>query len=109
MPPRGAPQQKIDDLAFTVRIRLKILERGFGIRYNEMLAWLRDAIPAGDHAVRAGARQQDRDTASFHFRTLHDAERFMQQFPETELAHGTMLSGYASRCFPSVGGSNWRD
>ena len=48
---RSTPQKKIDELAFPMRVRFAVPERGFGMRLDAIHAWLRTEVGTGFYAV----------------------------------------------------------
>lgn len=90
---RSTPQRKIDDAAFPVRVKVLVPTLGFGVRLNEMLAWLQQEFGARRFAHHAG-RSSAGDAMALYFVDLEAAERFLQAFPDLELADGTTLPFY---------------
>lgn len=53
---RSAPQAKIDDRAFTVRMMLRTPEGGFGLVLDEALRWLCQTLGRSNYAWYGAAR-----------------------------------------------------
>ncbi|MFD2134567.1 hypothetical protein ACFSLT_03805 [Novosphingobium resinovorum] len=81
---RSTPQQKIDDAAFPIRVKVFAPNRGyggFGNLLNDMIYWLQDNLPGGDFAQYYGRSLGVRATTGFYLRSLEDAHRFLDAFP----------------------------
>jgi hypothetical protein len=78
---RSVPAKKIDDVAFPIRVKVKVPARGFGLRIDLYHAWLRDNL-----SPRQWAHHSVGGASGFYFRSLQTAERFLATFPELELA-----------------------
>jgi hypothetical protein len=92
---RSTPQKKVDDRAFPIRVKFRVPELGFGGLYDRFHAWLRDEIGTGFYAFH-GADAVGRDAMALYFVDLADAVRFVEAFPEIEIADGTASSSYYS-------------
>ncbi|GLK42743.1 hypothetical protein GCM10017612_06600 [Novosphingobium resinovorum] len=100
---RSTPQQKIDDAAFPIRVKVFAPNRGyggFGNLLNDMIYWLQDNLPGGDFAQYYGRSLGVRATTGFYLRSLEDAHRFLDAFPPLELADDTTSSSYSSPVLP---------
>ena len=91
---RSTPQQRTDDLAFPVRVKVAIPPCGLGRVLTDIYAWLQAHHPPGDFACHAAAGFAC-DAAAFYFRTVEDAQAFRQAFPEVTLADGTTAPSYS--------------
>jgi len=80
-------QAKRDDLAFPVRVKVCVPDRGLGKTLDRMVVWLRENLGPQTYACHSmpgvGCR-----TAAFYFRSLDAASAFARAFPEAGLAHG---------------------
>ena len=85
---RSVPAKKIDDIAFPIRVKVKVPERGFGLRIDLYYAWLQSNLSA-----RQWAHHPVGGASGFYFRSLQTAERFLATFPELELADGLAGAG----------------
>jgi hypothetical protein len=94
---RSAPQSKTDDLAFPVRVKFAVPGCGIASIHDtlgeRMREWLRRELPAGDHAWH-GAVSRGTNACAIYFRRVQDAQRFVEAFPEFELADATRMAGY---------------
>ena len=97
----STPQWKIDDQAFPVRVKIAVPPGGLGNVLNDMIYWLQDNLGRGNFAQHAAGSVGLRDAAGFYFRSLDDAQRFMDTFPAAELADGTASPGYTSPAIPN--------
>ncbi|PNU02534.1 hypothetical protein A8V01_09145 [Novosphingobium guangzhouense] len=103
---RSTPQQRIDDAAFPIRVKVFAPNKGyggFGNLLNDMIYWLQDNLPRGDFGQYHGRSPGIRESTGFYFRTLEDAQRFLAAFPSLELADGVSSSSYTSPALPSGG------
>ena len=89
---RSTPAHKADDLAFPVRVKFAVPGRGLQsvsdtlcVRVSE---WLARELGQGDYAWHA-ARSLGTSASALYFRTAHDAVRFVDAFPEWQLADAT--------------------
>ena len=48
---RSVPAKAIDDIAFPIRVKVKVPERGFGARIDLYHAWLQSNLSAGDKGL----------------------------------------------------------
>jgi hypothetical protein len=92
---RSTPQQRTDELAFPVRVKIAVPPHGLGVMLNRMHEWLRAELGKGEFACHA-APGIGCDTAAFYFRTVPAARRFVEAFPDAVLADGTLSPAYAS-------------
>lgn len=94
---RSEPQAKIDDRAFPVRVKFAVPPGGTrqisATLDDRMQAWLKSELARGeDGCVRwawHSAPGIDGPAAALYFRSVADAHRFVDAFPEFELADGT--------------------
>ncbi|OJW72764.1 MAG: hypothetical protein BGO57_16150 [Sphingomonadales bacterium 63-6] len=87
-------QRKSDEVAFPVRVKFRIPDRGLS-NSQAIHDWLRDMIGRGDFAVHAG-RSVGMQSFAVYFISLRDADRFHRAFPELQFADGTCLDVYDS-------------
>lgn len=88
-------QAKRDDLAFPVRVKVRVPAEGLGSLLNRMHAWLNENVGPFDHAChnQPGVACS---TAAFYFRTTQAALAFVNAFPDAELADGLESPAYRS-------------
>ena len=100
---RSTPQKKIDELAFPVRVRFAVPERGFGMRLDAIHAWLSTEVGMGFYAVYS-SRGLATDALGIYLRDIESARALITAFPDLILADGTECRGYTS----PVHDSAWR-
>jgi hypothetical protein len=93
---RSTPRHKTDDLAFPVRVKFAV--PGCGLRsIDDTLgartrAWLAGELPPADDRTPRyawhAARSLGTDASAVYFRSVADAQRFVDAFPEFALADG---------------------
>ena len=88
-------QAKRDELAFPVRVKIRVPENGLGAPLDRMMAWLRVNVPALDFACHS-APGLACSTAAFYFRNLETAQAFVSAFPAAELADGVASPAYST-------------
>ena len=88
-------QAKRDDLAFPVRVKVRVPSNGLGSILDDMHGWLNENVGATEHAChnQPGVACS---TAAFYFRTIEDALAFVRAFPVAELADGVVSPAYRS-------------
>jgi hypothetical protein len=97
---RSTPQKVIDERSFPVRLKIWVPENGFGQDLSKMILWLQDNLPRGDFADHQGGLTGLRETLAFYFRNVTDAQRFLDAFPQAEIADGTTFASYRSPALP---------
>jgi hypothetical protein len=88
----GIRQAKRDELAFPVRLKIKVPAHGLGRLLDRMVEWLRGNIAAGDYASHS-APCVGGSAAAFYFRDVEAALAFVRAFPEAELANDLLMPG----------------
>lgn len=88
-------QAKRDDLAFPVRLKIRVPDTGLGSMLDRMMAWLRANVPAVDFGCHS-APGLACSTAAFYFRNIETAQAFVSAFPAAELADGIASPGYST-------------
>lgn len=88
-------QAKRDDLAFPVRLKVRVPAEGLGSLLDRMHAWLNENVGAFDHACHSQPGFAC-STAAFYFRNVEAALAFMRAFPAAELADGLASPAYRS-------------
>ncbi|MDC8755196.1 hypothetical protein OIK40_11155 [Erythrobacter sp. sf7] len=83
-------QAKRDDLAFPVRVKIRVPDGGLGKLLDGMTDWLRANVSAAEYACH-GAPGLACSTAAFYFRNIEIAHAFVSAFPAAELADGISL------------------
>lgn len=81
-------QARRDDLAFPVRVKVRVPDHGLGKTLDLMSVWLRDNVPAKDYACHSSPGVAC-TTAAFYFCDIDLAQKFVRSFPEAEMADGT--------------------
>jgi hypothetical protein len=69
----------------------------------KMAAWLQQSLPRGDYAQHPDSGSSFREAFAVYFRSVADAQRFVDAFPGAELADGTVSAGYTSPSCHQVG------
>jgi hypothetical protein len=88
-------QAKRDELAFPVRVKIRVPDTGLGKMLDRMMDWLRGNVPAVDFACHS-APGLACSTAAFYFRNLETAQAFVSAFPAAELADGIASPAYGT-------------
>lgn len=88
-------QAKRDDLAFPVRVKVRVPAEGLGSLLDRMHAWLNEHVGAFDHACHSQPGVAC-STAAFYFRETGAAVAFLSAFPAAELADGLASPAYRS-------------
>ena len=86
-------QAKRDDLAFPVRVKIRVPDGGLGKMLDGMIDWLKANVPAADYACHS-APGLACSTAAFYFRNVATANAFVSAFPAAELADGIISPAY---------------
>lgn len=87
MPRHTIRQAKRDDLAFPLRVKVRVPREGLGPLLDRMQAWLRENVGVFDHACHSQPGLAC-DTVAFYFRNPEKALAFVRAFPEAKLADG---------------------
>ncbi len=85
---RSSNRNKIDDTAFPIRVKVKVPERGHGVRLDQYSQWLASYVGVGSYAWHSGTTLGG-SASSVYFRDLSEAKAFLSQFPSLELADAT--------------------
>lgn len=88
-------QAKRDDLAFPVRVKVRVPAEGLGTLLDRMHDWLNANVGAFDHACHSQPGVSC-STAAFYFRNAENALEFVHAFPAAELADGLASPAYRS-------------
>ena len=92
----ASPNKKRIDDAFPVRVKIKVPPTGLGNLVHDTQIWLRDNCGV-DGAASLSTSGVYCDAKAFYFRNVEDAQRFLEAFPDLELADGVeRISVYAS-------------
>lgn len=86
-------QSKTDDLAYPIRVKFRIPRFGLGATSDRLSIWLRDEL-GKDRCAKHSASVLHGQGMALHFRTLEDARRCVEAFPELEIADGVALPTY---------------
>lgn len=81
-------QAKRDDLAFPVRVKVRVPNHGLGKLLDRMVAWLRENMKPKGYACHNEPGVAC-STVAFYFQDVGSALAFVQAFPEGGLADGT--------------------
>ncbi len=92
---RSTPQKNIDELAFPVRVKFAVPERGFGMRLDAIHTWLKKEVGWGFYAVYT-SRGLAADALGVYFRDIEGARALISAFPDLILADGTESPAYTS-------------
>ena len=96
---RSQTSAAIADRTFPVRIKIVIPPTGLGRAIEDADRWLLREIGAGNYG-QGPASAIGYDASAWHFRSLADAKRFLDAFPELDLAgprliqSPVMVTGY---------------
>lgn len=88
-------QAKRDELAFPVRVKIRVPDTGLGPMLDAMIDWLRCNLSSADYACHS-AHGLACSTAAFYFRNLEAAQAFLSAFPAAELADGIASPAYGT-------------
>lgn len=88
-------QAKRDELAFPVRVKIRVPGEGLGKTLDCMTDWLRLNVPSHDFACHS-APGLACSTAAFYFRNVETAQAFVSAFPDAGLADGLGSSAYSA-------------
>ena len=107
---RSIPRRKLDERAFPIRV--KVLRKAVGpdwLRQDRAELWLRENIGVGEFA-RYGVVDKQPDVEGFYFRTVEAAQRFLNAFPDCELADTTHMVQHLQEAKRWAGsGQSWQD
>jgi hypothetical protein len=82
-------QARRDDLAFPVRVKVRVPDHGLGKTLDRMTVWLRENASAKGYACHSSPGVAC-STAAFYFCDIDVAQKFVRSFPEAKLADGTI-------------------
>ena len=88
---RSQSSATIADRTFPVRIKIEIPPNGLGQLIEEVDRWLLRELGAGNYG-QGPASAIGYDASAWHFRSLADAQRFLDAFPELDLAMPKSIS-----------------
>jgi hypothetical protein len=88
-------QAKRDELAFPVRVKIRVPDTGLGKTLDCMADWLRVNVLAADYACHS-VPGLARSTAAFYFRNVETAQAFVSAFPDAGLADGVPSPAYGT-------------
>ena len=92
---RSESQFKIDDRAYPIRVKFVVPAGGMSALSIDTHGWLRDNLSSLDWAWGTGQGIGYQVTV-YYFRKLEDARRFVDAFPQLELADGVASPVYSS-------------
>ena len=96
---RSTPQRDIDDRAVPIRVKVRVPPTGLGAVLTDLELWLAAEVFPGEYAHHH-SQTLGGDAMAFYFRRIKDAGRFLEAFPQLEMADGTTSPGYTSPLFP---------
>lgn len=92
---RTRSQSISDDLAFPIRVKIVVPPNGLiGVRPS-IFDWLQENVDRACYALHP-AQGLASQVSGIHFTSISDAKRFVDAFPQIELADGTRSPGYYS-------------
>src|SRR5688572_26008211 len=93
---RSQSQFKVDDRAYPIRVKFVVPERGLHGLSQRAHDWLKGEL--GHLAWGWGPAHSSacNQATAYYFRRLPDAQRFVDAFPELEIADGVASSAYTS-------------
>lgn len=77
-------KRRIDD-AYPIRVKVRVPPNGLGNLLGDIHVWIRDNM-APDRCKNLPVRAIHQQATAYHFRTLEDAETFLEAFPMLDLA-----------------------
>lgn len=80
--------RRIDD-AYPIRVKVRVPPNGLGNLISEIHVWINDNM-APDRCKNLPARAIYQQATAYHFRTLKDAQSFLDAFPMLQLADGVV-------------------
>lgn len=86
-----APQKRRVDDAFPIRIKIKIPPRGLGNLLSDIHRWVGDNL-GPERCRNFSTRGTFCQATAFYFRSMADAQAFLDAFPMLELADGIVLA-----------------
>ena len=93
---RSESQFKIDDRAFPVRVKIVVPDQGLGGISDRIRTWLKEELGHLRHGWGPAHSTGCRQATAYDFRSTEDAQRFVDAFPELELADGVGSSVHTS-------------
>ena len=88
---RARVQSKTDDLAYPVRVKVRVPGMGLGTLNTRLAIWLNEELGKDRHATHS-AQTLTGQGITIYFRTLEDTKRFVAAFPELEIANSVGMS-----------------
>ena len=91
---RSTPRKKLDERAFPIRV--KVLQKAIGqdwLRKDRAETWLRENVGVGEFA-RYSVIDNDPNVEAFYFRSVEAAQRFLEAFPDYDLADTTHMQSH---------------
>ena len=92
---RSTPRKLVVDTAFPVRVKIRVPSDGLGLLLDECVTWLNQNV-GDERFAQAATTSIGGNATAFHFVDVVDALRFVDAFPELELADGTVSRAYRS-------------
>lgn len=93
---RSTSQFKIDDRAFPIRVKVKVPASGLASLQVDPHSWLKAELDHLAWALGTADSIGCGQVTAYHFRFIEDARRFLEAFPELELADGVVSPAYSS-------------
>lgn len=95
MPRRTRAQSISDDLAFPIRVKFVVPRDGLIAVRPPIFDWLQENVDRACYALHP-AQGLASQVSGIHFTSMSDAQRFIDAFPQIELADGTRSPNYYS-------------
>lgn len=78
-----------------MRIKVRVPPHGLGMVLDDCFRWLNENV-GSERFSQAATGSVGGSATAFYFLCLEDAMRFVDEFPELELADGTIAPSYRS-------------
>src|SRR5687768_6890915 len=92
---RTRAQSKTDDLAYPLRVKFCVPPNGLGGLHARLHAWLAAELGQRRYAVHSGSGFGGQMFA-IYFRSLDEARRCIEAFPQLQMADGVISPAYYS-------------
>src|SRR5690606_2239040 len=90
-----AQKFKVDDLAFPIRLKIVVPDGGLRCCLD-MVEWLNKQLGPARWASGPAQSSGCRQATAYYFRSLADAQRCLDAFPQLQLADGVDQLGYSA-------------
>lgn len=102
---RTRSQFKTDELAFPIRVKVKVPPGGMRELPIDTHMWLKENLASRMWSWGPAPSLVRDQTTAYFFRKIEDAERFIAAFPQLELADGVESSTYTAPGLVAGGGT----